>query len=310
MIIFKMKIFFLFLICLINFSHSIELAERFKKEIDNLVFNEDGRLAHNYVIFPDQASQECKAQYDNFNYLSRKKAFVSSSFMEDIIEKAFEIFPSNNEEGEGCSAFCLPIGLEKQFVNSPIVPQIAKNVKSIKDFVISQCQKVDIGMLNYSPNFINVYWKNPQTGNLDHFRTLKPKGDHQIQSTHIGHQFVFVDVTTGQTVRDHTVIENSYIPIGDFTLSDLPEDLDVVEDIESSLDNEWDKFHMVTRTFTEFGFKKGKLPRDIWGSMSAYYYNNQMMDTVEPWTIEKGLYVNWWEVPSYMIWIPESVRVS
>lgn len=302
-------IIFFFLFSLVHRISSYEISERFIKDVEKLTFNEDGRLMYNYVLFPDQASESCQQKYSAYHNDHRMKVTVSKNFVDDIIEKAFQISPENNEDGEGCSAICLPIGLEKQFVNSPIVPHIAKNVQNVSKFIDKKCMKVDVGMINYSEDEIEVLWKR-DNGDPIILRTLKPNGDHQLQGTYIGHTLVLRKKTDGSIIREYKVIENAYIPIGEYTLPEFPEGFDPIEDIQTALDNEFDKFQVVKRTFTEFGFQKGKLPRDIWGSMSTYYYNNRENESKEPWDLSKGLYVNWWEVPSYMVWIPQSIRVS
>jgi hypothetical protein len=45
--------------------------------------------------------------------------------------------------------------------------------------------------------------------------------------------------------------------------------------VKQTLRMEWDRAHRIQRTFTEFGFNKGKLPNDLWASISSYYYNNR-----------------------------------
>lgn len=72
---------------------------------------------------------------------------------------------------------------------------------------------------------------------------------------------------------------------------------------------EWHRAHRVTRTFTAYGFNKGRLPLDLWGSISAYYYNNRDNRILEEWD-SKGLYVNWWEVDVFFIPMAYELKVS
>ena len=41
--------------------------------------------------------------------------------------------------------------------------------------------------------------------------------------------------------------------------------------------------------------------------MYRYYYNNQLHLAKEEWN-NKGVYVNWWEVQSYMIGMPWKLK--
>ena len=71
---------------------------------------------------------------------------------------------------------------------------------------------------------------------------------------------------------------------------------------------EWSRANRVKRTFTEFGFSKGKLPVDLWASISSYYYNNRDHKVLEEWDT-RGLYVNWWETDVFFIPMPWELKV-
>ncbi len=71
---------------------------------------------------------------------------------------------------------------------------------------------------------------------------------------------------------------------------------------------EWSRANRVQRTFTEFGFSKGKLPVDLWASISSYYYNNRDHKVLEEWDT-RGLYVNWWETDVFFIPMPWELKV-
>ena len=70
-----------------------------------------------------------------------------------------------------------------------------------------------------------------------------------------------------------------------------------------TLHNEWRRHNRVTRTFSELGFKKGRLPDDLFASMGAFYYNNRHNKVNEEWK-GKGVFVNWWETDCSFIQIP------
>ena len=85
------------------------------------------------------------------------------------------------------------------------------------------------------------------------------------------------------------------------------EDHDYTSEIYDALDEEWRRHNRVQRTFSPLGFKKGKLPRDVFASMGAFYYNNQYNKVLEEWG-GKGVFVNWWETDIYFIQIPWGIK--
>jgi hypothetical protein len=78
--------------------------------------------------------------------------------------------------------------------------------------------------------------------------------------------------------------------------------------VEETFKMEWNRANRVTRTFTGLGFAKGRLPTELWSSISAYYYNNREHKIIEEWD-SKGLYVNWWERDVYFIPMPWELKV-
>ena len=62
------------------------------------------------------------------------------------------------------------------------------------------------------------------------------------------------------------------------------------------------------RTFTDIGFARSKLPLDLFGSMSAYHYNNRDNMVPEEWN-DGGVIVNWWEADVFMVHIPFELKV-
>jgi len=73
------------------------------------------------------------------------------------------------------------------------------------------------------------------------------------------------------------------------------EDQEVARQVHGTFQSEWQRSNRVTRTFTELGFAKARLPEDLYASIQTYYYNNQHHLAKEEWN-NKGVYVNWWEV--------------
>lgn len=83
---------------------------------------------------------------------------------------------------------------------------------------------------------------------------------------------------------------------------------DVELGVKHTFKMEWNRANRVARTFTPFGFSKGRMPTDLWASVSAYYYNNRNNRVLEEWD-SKGLYVNWWERDVFFIPMPWVLKV-
>ena len=58
--------------------------------------------------------------------------------------------------------------------------------------------------------------------------------------------------------------------------------------IHDTLRAEWERSRRIKRTFTEFGFSKARVPDDLWGSISSYYYNNRNSKVREEWEKKVG----------------------
>jgi len=66
--------------------------------------------------------------------------------------------------------------------------------------------------------------------------------------------------------------------------------------------------HIHTLTISLSHTHTGRLPPDLWASISGYYYNNRNNKVLEEWG-GKGLYVNWWETDVYFIPMPWDLKV-
>jgi hypothetical protein len=97
----------------------------------------------------------------------------------------------------------------------------------------------------------------------------------------VGHEFEMVDDVTKEVVGAYTIKQHSYFVIGKRESRRF--ERDVTADVEQTFVGEWARSRKVSRTFTELGFSIGKLPLDLWGSMSTYYYNNRENKIVEEW---------------------------
>ena len=123
-----------------------------------------------------------------------------------------------------------------------------------------------------------------------------------LQTT--GHVFELVDAVTHQSLGNVTMEHEGFHIIGDSGSRVGRNTTYPVEQIENTLNAEWDRAHRVKRTFTELGFNVGKVPDDLWTSLISYYNNNKEMYAREEWESKNAVHVNWWEVDAFMIGMP------
>ena len=176
------------------------------------------------------------------------------------------------------------------------------------EWLHTHCSKAEVGFVNQGTDLMELYWVNGDqrqpSGELD----IGEKNSRWIQ-TFIGHQFAVVNTRT----LDETLVTVEHD--GFHVLGSAPPPVVVEQDFRENLDDrirmtvqeEWRKSRKVTRTFTGLGFSKGRLPPDLWASLSAYHYNNRAHMMREEWG-GKGLFVNWWDVDARMIGMPWDLK--
>ena len=131
---------------------------------------------------------------------------------------------------------------------------------------------------------------------------------HFAPQTYIGHEFIVENAATGEELGTIHVEHDLFIAVGASPPSRGEEDHleHLEEDVRKLLLGEWENKKRTSRTFTPLGFAKGKLPRDIWASMSAFYHNNRNNRIVEDFSYD--ILINWWTSESYLITMPPNLR--
>jgi hypothetical protein len=59
--------------------------------------------------------------------------------------------------------------------------------------------------------------------------------------------------------------------------------------------------------YTESGFKKTRVPAEVWGDIQTFFAENKDKEKPESWP-RGNTYVNSWESPSYMVSFEDGVR--
>ena len=176
----------------------------------------------------------------------------------------------------------------------PIPKMINYDVNNLKPWLHENCQRVEIGFINYHHNDALVNWVNTNEGGQEVNIGRLGWGERNTSwhVSYLGHQFRIRDVTDGTLLAEYVAQFHSINHIKE--QSERRRERDGVEvSIRDTLSREWDRAHIVQRTFTEFGFNRGKLPKDLYGSMSTYYYNNRENRALEQFG-SHAVIVNWY----------------
>lgn len=298
-------------------DETLDYISKFSNDFSKFSFNNDNRLKSAYFLYPEDANEKCKQQYKNLpinEYIN--DAEVSNEFIEHIKLNSEKILDSKIqiEDSNGCDIVCLPLSQHKNFIMYPLREQIGSKVSNVNKFFNDHCLTVGLIILNFSDIKLDVKWVDPMTKNLVTLNSLEPREKlNKSHRTFIGHQFVLTNSVTQEEVKSFTVTGNGCVTygIGQSVSNIYLGDNQTIENkIEDIFKTELDRSKSIKRTFSELGFKKEKLPKDIWGSMSAYYYSNAHNAFEEVWTLDLGYHVNWWEANTYMVWIPLILKVN
>ena len=223
-----------------------------------------------------------------------------------------------------CTAACLEKGTHKDVVARPLPHRywnkgtkddegIIEEVDNVNDFLRSDsCGKVEYGFINYHENTLKLFWINENTGEKIFNQDLGfGERETSFITTFIGHKFQFYDSlpneddpTQNELMYELLVENHGVVGIKNHKQPHVREN--VKQEVEETLQKEWQRHLNVKRTFSPIGFDKGRLPDDVFASLGAYYYNNRNSPNKvhEEWGSHKGPYVNYWETDVNFIQIP------
>ena len=264
--------------------------------IDDLEFNHDDRLTTHVLLY--YGNPQCHTNFEKFRLAERS---IFAIYNSDLAAKFFHQHGSHS----GCAVVCLERGTHLSHIYHPLDYHVLIDSEDFANDINTNCQSAEIGFLSYLENDSTVYWLNENHERFE-IGLLKPgeRNTFWIQS-YLGHHFQIIDVND-EVVSDFIVEYNAIIPVGHYTSHVKVRD--VREEVRRTFDSEWKRSNRVQRTFTEFGFSKGRLPTDIFSSMSSFYYNNKEKATIEEWG-GKGVFVNWWEKDVFFVSMPFKLKV-
>jgi hypothetical protein len=145
-------------------------------------------------------------------------------------------------------------------------------------------QIVELGWTSHSPADMTLYWLDNETGERVENGKLVygERNTLWIQSV-LGHEFDLLETVSRKVVGEYTAQFDAFHAIGQAEEESRLRKMDVTQEVEHTLHDQWQRSKNIKRTFTDLGFTLGKLPRDLFGSMSAYYYNNADNKIREEW---------------------------
>lgn len=272
-------------------------------EFLDLEMDENGRLTKHLMMYPGgrcSVDLQRGLRSASSNHRSPVSVAPGSSIYEQFSRK----YKYNNETG--CFLVCLERGTHIDQVASPMPYHVFEgDVSEMHDWFVSNCQSAEVGFVSYNEVPTKVYWVD--NSGKKHIRATIDKGERHTfwSSSFLGHHFLLEDSESGEELLRIEVEQNGFYSVGEF--KSLRKDINMEGKIKQTLQHEWVRSRRVTRTFTELGFTKGRLPDDLWGSISAYYYNNRNNMVREEWE-SKGPFVNWWEVDAFMIQMPWKLK--
>jgi len=267
-----------------------------------LSYDENGKLSKHYLVYP-AGNPNCPAASHDAGYL-----FESAALDGEALQAVFPGY-----EGNGCRAACLELGTDRSVAHA-VMPH-KQNFDADEAFgpwFANACQKVELCLLNYhSRDYpLKLMWLSPDT-NEEQLHMEIEWGERKTRcfESYIGHKLIARDGNTNEVVYAFTVEHVLSMGIGESPPSGNPEGHNIEQEIESTLHKEWEKTLKIKRTFSPLGFKKARLPEDVFAMMGAFYYNNRHNNVREEWD-GKGVFVNWWETDPTFIQIPwETKRI-
>mmetsp|Transcript_29057 Transcript_29057/g.29397 ORF Transcript_29057/g.29397 Transcript_29057/m.29397 type:complete len:472 (+) Transcript_29057:50-1465(+) len=298
-----MKLTSLLLLFVIRSAYGADMMKDQITDLSQLPLDENGHLASHWLLLTD------KCEGDKFINLWNKHTHHSN--LRNFSKMSLKMARMFIEEysGDECIAVALQRGVPLKYIPYPTPEAIFEDeFDDLEGFVLEECVVVEFGFMSYHPNVLLINWISSKK-----HRSRVTELDYGEQRTfwtnsRIGHEFEAVDAMTNETVAHFTVLYNAINVIGQPKLHDF--DLKNEEKLVREMFNEEvERSKRVSRTFTEFGFSKGRLPDDIYGSILTYYYNN---DRVNGSTWEEhdadDVSINWYHTPTDLIALPWALK--
>lgn len=308
--------FFLVATGLLLFTLDTANAKVASSITDDLRFDENQKLATNYIVYPANR-EDCPTRSFDDDTMDPGEGYENVALEGDALARVFPLY----DPGDGkCVAACLEKGTDITLagVTMPhlhydgVSGESARQSARFGTFYSNSCRKVEVCMINYVTRFrtLNVDWIHPTT--RERFPQYKLKsGERHTKCffSFIGHEFYIWDEESD--FKEILLVENITTKSFGTAPPSSSQKFDGIKEVENTvrraLNTEWSKHKKVARTFSSLGFAKGRLPDDVFANMGAFYYNNRNNVVHEEWE-GKGVFVNWWESNIKFVSIPWNLK--
>eukprot|EP00934_Nitzschia_sp_Nitz4_P003639 Nitzschia sp. Nitz4//scaffold44_size153857//28716//30425//NITZ4_002702-RA/size153857-snap-gene-0.202-mRNA-1//-1//CDS//3329552100//3629//frame0 len=285
----------------------------------DLSYDENNRLSK-YALVYDGTSPTCRSMDSTIRRLLAPtlihERYDLAALEGNALSYVFDSYPPV-DPADSCRLACVERGVERSLAGK-VMPNMVFDTASspepsaLADWFTNACTAVEMCLFSYHSRDhpIDVYWKSTTTGEyVMHLEEVKYGESHtRCFNSYLGHEFMAKDSVTGNVIGTLTVEHTTTKAWGESPPSDVRADAYSFEqEIEGTLRHEWERHNRVTRTFSPLGFKKGRLPPDVFASMGAFYYNNAQNVVREEWK-NKGVFVNWWETDVMFLQIPWNLK--
>mmetsp|Transcript_11376 Transcript_11376/g.16920 ORF Transcript_11376/g.16920 Transcript_11376/m.16920 type:complete len:468 (-) Transcript_11376:74-1477(-) len=279
-------------------------GERFEKEVIMLLYK----------------SGECEADFEKYDLMGfAKHASDDVAFLSADVDAVDETFKDKfNIE---MTRFTCPTGIvihHRSLIHKPDFKSISSNKKneSILGTSILRTQDLYVGTVNDYPFPITVYYKWLDGPETIHLKEVLPGKEIWMRSYRTTE--LIAKTMEGKELQRMRVSADSlftvadrYCNIEDCGIIERPKEVKLDQyELQKRIAN--DKFRLSNNVvqpqglprFTEVGFKKIRVPDDVWDTIISYYRNNKNRPKIEQW--QKGnVYTNNIEAPSFMVNLPE-----
>ena len=277
----------------------VTIAQKDISSLSQLPLDENDHLESHWLLFGEKCGNKVSTAWDKSPIALRNIALATNKALG-------EISLINGRESE-CVAVCLERGTPSTYIQYPFPESIyiESDGDNLEDWIFTKCQQMEIGFVSYHHNPATIFWVRPEDGERIPISDLLYGEKNTFWTTTVlGHEFEVVDQATEELLGSYLAEFNSFFPIGE-PPSMLRELEDEKQQASDMFDFEFDHFQGVKRTFTELGFKKGRLPEDVWGSMQAYLYNNHDHFTNEEY---EDVSINFYEVAPGFLGMPWGLK--
>jgi len=285
----------------------------------DLEYDENQKLKSNILLYTDNPACTVELGLPMFFSKSDYSNYFEGYATLSGSDAEARVFPGKSAAATSpfCRAVCLARGTDRAVADAvmPTRKFDSAGPKAFEAWFRQECARVEVCFMNYASRErpLKTYWLDPQKeggGRVHHMDIKYGEPNTKCFHTFLGHKFeaaVVGDDGEEEVIEQITIQHVTVKAFGESPPSDDPGQHSFDKEIELTLMEEWRRHNRITRTFSPLGFKKGKLPRDVFADMGAFYYNNRFNKVNEEWK-NRGVFVNWWETDVYLLPLPWELR--